>query len=319
MRQVFVFMAAACLMSACSSYQHSNNGIVEETYIHKYGVAVPAEDWTSRGEHGKVVSTMSNGVVMSKAYSGGILDGEATYSFPHSEVVEKVETYDKGTLVKDMIYYSAETPKQETVYQTNGGKTISSWYDNGTPKSIEDYEAGDLLVYATYYDPNHQKDSGVENRLGIRNVRDQYGQLLSQDTIQDGMMTQRTIYHPNGLPKEITPYQKGIVEGQRKSYMPGGEPNAVEQWVGGKQHGVMTIYQDGEKYAEIPYENGAKNGIEKHFRYGTTVVEEISWVDNKRHGPSTTHIGNSSQTDWYFEGNPVTKGNFDVQNSRLVY
>lgn len=301
--------------------QHNDLGpyeIVDATYIHKYGATVPEHDWNSRGGSGSVISTLSNGVVVSKNYNAGILDGDTTYTFPHSSTLQKVDSYSQGKLFKSVEFYAHGAPLQEITYQPNGAHQVTIWYENGNPKGIESYDAAGVMVSAEYYDINHQKDSGVTAGEGTRIMRDHYGQLVSKDVIQGGSMTSRTTYHQNGMPKEITPYKNGIVDGQCKNFLPGGEPNKIEEWVEGKQSGITVLYQNGEKYAEVPYKDGLKNGVERHFRDGTTVVEEITWSNDQLHGPSTKYIGSTQKTDWYFLGKPVSKGNFDAMTGPLT-
>ena len=63
------------------------------SYRHRYGVEIPYENWQENGSTGQVVTTLKNGVVVKKNYVQGILDGDTFYTFPHSEKIEKVETY----------------------------------------------------------------------------------------------------------------------------------------------------------------------------------------------------------------------------------
>ncbi len=311
-----VMTVACCTFTACrrpcKTEYHNSVCVVQESYIHKYGVEVPAEEWSARGEHGQVVSTLSNGVTVAKGYTGGTLDGETTYTFPHSESIEKVEFYTNGKLVRDTTYYVGGAQMQETHYDPTGGKGVTLWYENGTTKNMESFDGAGLLVQGQYYDNHNNLDSQVDNREGIRTTRDRYGQLLYKDTIEGSVMTSRITFHPNGTPSQITPYRNGIVEGDLKTFLPGGEPNTIQQWQDGKQQGTTTVFKHGEKHAEIPYVNGAKRGIESRYRDdGQDVVEEINWKDDKKHGSHATYIGDTEQVTWYYQGKPVSKQNYD--------
>lgn len=318
-RIFFGLMTTACIITSCAVHQESQPyEIAEQTYVHKYGTPVPSHDWISRGEHGKIISTLNNGVVVSKAYVAGVLDGETTYTFPHNNTVEHVEIYSQGRLTKNTTYYQPGAPCEEALYNPDNSKNITIWYENGTPKGREFYDQAGCLVNAEYYDINHQKDSWVSSGEGLRIVRDQYGQVFSKDTIKDGLMTVRTTDHQNGIPKDIVPYHHGVIEGTLKRFLPGGEPSMIEEWMGGRQNGLTIAYQNGEKYAEILYVDGVKTGIERHFRDGYIVVEEISWSADRKHGPSIKYIGSTPKTDWYFQGKPVTKGNFDAMGGVLA-
>lgn len=308
----FPFLLA--LLAGCSSRHHSaislNPDIVEQKYVHKYGLVVPPEDWVGRGENGKIIASMKSGVVVTKNYCRGKLEGEATYSFPHCDAIECVEYYAKGKLEKKITNYYCGNPKEEVQYLPRGER-VTAWYDSGHPKSIEEYEDSSL-VYAEYYSPTSALESQVANGSGLRTNRDEYGELISSETLEKGKVVQKTLFYPNGSPKEFTPYQNSLVEGERKTFLPAGEPSTVERWEHGVQQGLTVVFQNGEKYAEVPYENGCKRGIEKRFRNGKTVVEEISWCDNVRHGPSYAYIGDAVKTDYYFQGKEVTKGQFEI-------
>lgn len=315
-------MKISLLITALSSLVSCNarreyGDVVEERYVHLYGAEVPQEKWAASGEHGQVVSTLKNGVIISKTFNAGTLDGPTTYTFPHSENVEKTEYYSRGELTKETSYYLSGASREEIVYSDANNKVITTWYENGSPQFKEEYQ-GNFLVNGEYYNPQHQMDSRVQNSEGSRIVRDQYGIVTSTDVINNGQMVARTTYYPNGAPKTITPYVNGIVEGQRKTYLPAGEPCTVETWSGGLQDGITFVYQNGEKHAEVPYARGSREGIERRYRNGTDVIEEIYWMDDKRHGPDITHIGTASKTDWYFQDRPVSQAQFDLHHRRLM-
>lgn len=315
---IYLSVIGICGLAGCAKRHDSvPYEIIDATYIHKYGATVPEHDWNSRGGHGTVMTTLSNGVIVSNCYSNGILEGDTTYTFPHSSTMQKVESYSRGNLFKSIEFYPHGSPQQEIHYHENGGKDLTVWYENGNPKSIETYDQSGLLVSGEYFDLNHQKDSSINAGEGSRNVRDHYGQMLSKETVQGGKMVSRTLYHQNGMPKEVIPFHNDVIEGQRKSYLPGGEPNTIEEWSNGKQNGMTVVYQNGEKVAEIPYKAGFKNGVERHFRDENTVVEEITWSNDQLHGPSTKYVGKASTTQWYFLGQPVSKGNFDAMSGPL--
>jgi antitoxin component YwqK of YwqJK toxin-antitoxin module len=309
-----VLIATGCGGRACNDNDQS---VVGQTYVHKYGVAVPSNYWTTAGESGAVVSTMADGVVVSRSYSSGTLDGETNYTYPHSTQLQKCEYYDWGTLTKDTEYYFDGTPKREVKYNApeDGMRTVSTWYLSGTPRSIERYQ-GDSFVSGESYTPLNQVDASVVEGRGSRLNRDDYGQLLSTDTIDGGQMVMRQTYYPNGSPKETIPYRNGQVEGVKRSFLPGGEPDTVEQWSAGQQHGMATVYQHGDKFADVPYVNGDKHGVECRYRDGAVKVQEISWCCGQMHGPMITYVGDNTKTEWYFKGSPTTKADYDFRTNR---
>lgn len=318
MRSIFIFapiITVALMSTACQNRcQILMDEVISETYIHKYGVEVPPCDWQDRGQDGQVVLMRKDGVTVTQSYEGGIMHGPTSSTFPHSSSIEKVETYVQGNVTKEVKHYRSGPPMQETKFTSDDGKHITTWYENGTPKSVEEYDADGLLLKGEYYTSSHQQEAQVDNKNGIRIVRNQYGLVLSKDTIQDGVTTVKTTFHYNGNPKEITPYKNGKIEGMRKTFLPDGEPNTQEMWENGSPQGLTIVFQNGEKVAEIPYVKGKKNGIERHFRDGHVVVEEISWLNNLQDGPKTTYVGEIASTEWFFEGQPVSKVNFDLRS-----
>jgi len=145
-----------------------------------------------------------------------------------------------------------------------------------------------------------------------------YGQLISTDTIENGQMVLRQTYHPNGSPREMIPYQNGLVDGVKRTYLPAGEPDTFEQWVNGQQDGVTVVFQHGEKFAEVPYVNGEKHGVECRLKDGKTKVQEITWNNGQMSGPSTTYVGDNVKTDWYFKGKPVSKADYEFMSNRPI-
>ncbi|WP_075883472.1 toxin-antitoxin system YwqK family antitoxin [Candidatus Protochlamydia sp. W-9] len=312
----FLSSTLLCLLvsTSCQTHRHPED-VVYETYVHRYGVELPAEDWSSRGQHGQVLSTRRDGVVVSKTYESGILHGEVTYTFPHRECVEKKEVYDQGNLIQETYYYANGMPKQQIDYRSADQYSVISWYEGGAPQSKEEFnEQG--LVKADYYNLANQIESSVQDGFGKRIVRDSYGLLHSVDQIQDGQMTMRTTYHPNGTPAAYTPYVNGVIQGERKTYTMSGEPISIEQWKNNCQHGNTIVFENGEKYADLPYVEGRPHGIEYRYRNGNQVVQKRTWVNGRKHGPCYNYVGTTTQTDWYFKDRPVNKPTYDMLSNQ---
>jgi len=304
-------LALLATLASCNRTMPYRGPVVEQTYVHQYGVQVPPEQWQTSGETGQIVSKLKSGVVVTNTYAGGVLDGETNYTFPHNDNIQKVETYTDGRLIKEIHHSITGTPMKETFYQDHGVRHVTIWYEDGTPQAKEVYVKG-RLTNGQYFDHNQQVEAKVENGQGNRINRDNYGMLESNDTIFDGDMTQRTTYHVNGHPKEVIPYANGVVSGERRTYLPAGEPNTIEMWELGMQHGTTIVFSAGEKVAEVPYVSGMKQGLERRYRNGRTVVEEITWTQDQRQGPTYTYVGENKKTDWYHNGRRVTKGAYDL-------
>lgn len=304
---------SATLASGCTPYHRvprSTETVVTQSYVHKYGVPLERNEWASRGKNGQVVSMLKSGVTVTENYLDGYLDGETSYSFPHSGAIQKVEVYAQGHLTKERENYRSGAPKLEVSYTSSGSKDVTSWYEEGTPHYREIYENGRLME-GDYYTIGNQIDSHIDNGDGKRMNRDEFGQLASIDKFQEGQLAYRTILYPNGTPKEIIPYVGGRINGQKKTFLPDGEPSTIEGWVNDKQEGITYVYQNGEKVAEVQYLNGLKSGIEERYRDGKYLVEEVTWHKGKRHGPSYTHIADDVLISWYYEGQEVSKTQYD--------
>lgn len=285
--------------------------VVDECYVHKYGVEVPANDWQERGREGQVVTTLKNGVVMTHNYVAGVLDGDSTFTFPHSDTIEKTETYSRDDLIAETFFYRSGTPRQKIAYEGSPNRrTVTSWYSNGNLQSTEYFDRN-YLIAGDYLNATGQTESKIVDGNGSKSRRDPYGNLESIDSFQNGNLVLSTTYHPNGTPKEMTPYNHGVIDGQVKLFLPSGEPLSIEEWKQGHRTGLTIAFENGEKISETYYTNGLKNGIERHFRDSSVVVEEITWINDIKHGPSTTYVKDYVKTDWYFKGKPVTQIAFE--------
>ena len=286
--------------------------VVKQSYVHKYGVEVDPVSWNERGGHGQVVTTQKNGVTINQNYVDGVLQGDTTYSFPHSTAVEKVATYDKGTLVSETVYFRSAGQKMMTEYTPSRPDylIITQWYENGAQRSRETF-INDRIDEGYYYDMKGQVESSVTAGSGDRYERNDSGELLSSDKYVNGEVVETTYYYPHKSLKEVIPYANGTIHGMRKFYFVGGDPDRFEEWTNGRQTGTTIMFQHGEKIAEVPYVNGMKSGLEKRYRDGEFVVEEVTWVDGKQHGPHTTYIGSESTVDWFYNDKRMTKTQFD--------
>jgi antitoxin component YwqK of YwqJK toxin-antitoxin module len=327
MAKILKFLSSAALaavsivVTACGGHTKSEDtvDVIDEKYVHRYGVAVPSDFWAASGEHGLVVSTLADGVVVTRSYASGTLDGETTFTYPHSSQIQKKQIYQAGTLVQETEYFFDGTPKLQNIYHSPdyGTTSMYTWYLSGTPKSIERYQDNNLMT-GEYFTTLNQRDSLVEDMQGSRLNRDDYGQLQSTDIIENGQMVLRHTYHPNGSPRETIPYRNGLIDGIKRTYHPAGEPDTIEQWSIGQQDGMTVVFQHGEKYSEVPYYNGEKHGVECRYRDGQDKVKEISWHSGQLNGPSTTYVGDNIKTDWYYKGKPVSKADYEFITNRPI-
>lgn len=287
---LFLLAATSCQRTVYTPVEPAARpfAVIEETYVHKYGFEVEPTEWQERGEHGKKITTLNNGVTATQSFNFGQLDGESTFTFPYSSNIERIQVYSKGALISDETRFMGNIPKKKIDYLSNDLRRVTMWYESGTPQMVEE-QSNNRVVKGEYFTLNNQNESAVFDGNGIRTNRDSTGLLQSKDTIENGEMIERVSFYLNGTPKEMMPFKNGIVHGLRRTFMPGGEPSTVEEWQNGVQTGVTLIYQNGEKYAEVPYQNGVKSGLERRYRDGKDLFEEITWVDGVETGPSRTY------------------------------
>lgn len=292
--------------------------VVSESYVHRYGVPLAPEEWTERGEQGQVVTVMNNGVVVSRSYEAGILDGPTTYTYPHRDAIEREEIYSKGQLNEEIWNDTRGVPCKKLIHVSPTSQQQLTWYDNGVPRSDELFE-NKQMVTGRYYNSNHVQEAIVENGNGTRISRNPLGEMESTDDIVNGHMANRTTYHSNGVPSSITPFVNGVAVGNRLTYTPHCEPCTIEEWKDGYQHGVTVVYENGERCAQPIYVRGQKHGTELRYKEdGKTVVEEISWVNGSRQGPSHTYVGDAKKTEWYFKDKHVNKQTYEAMMNQQL-
>ncbi len=315
-------IASLALATACNGPygpQDDEQRVIKQSYVHKYGVETDSKDWQERGGDGQVITTQKNGVTVSQRYVDRVLQGESTYTFPHSASIEKIAVYENGELLSETSHFPSGTKRMSTQYDPDRPENliISQWYENGVQRSREAY-INDQLDEGTYYNHAGEVENTIAQGSGTRLERDDLGLLLSSDKFYNGELVESKFYYSNGSLKEFIPYHKGNIDGVRKFYFVAGDPQKFEEWHDGQQTGIVTMFINGEKYAEIPYENGVKSGIEKRYRDGEFVVEEITWMKGKQHGTYVTHIGNETAIDWYFHDKRVSKTQFDKMSNPNV-
>lgn len=312
MRSLTLLLTLTGLLTICQSCSPPcPEDPVCEKYIHRYGVPLPQEDWVSRGQDGQVVSTLKTGVVATRNYNGGVLEGQSTYTFPHNSAIATSEMYSNGTLMHITQNYPSGLPMEQTIQQTDTDKMVLRWYENGAPQSKEFYK-DDCLNQGEYYLVTGQTEASVDSCQGVRIKRDQFGQMLSKDTIANGKMVSQTTFYPNGSPKAVSQFSSDGINQQISTFFPGGEPSTIEVWNGGQQHGTTLAFHNGEKCAEIPYVKGIKHGIERRFINNDVLVEEITWKNGQKEGPAHTYVEGEAKTRWYFQGREVTQSGYEV-------
>lgn len=304
-----LFVAVLALLASCQNAK-DENPVVSKRYVHKYGYAVSQQEWESRNYPGQVISTLRDGVTVTTTYEHGILHGPCTYTYPHSQTVETYFLYNNGNLAKEIKYDHHGMPLREEIRLSPTRYSVTTWYANGSPLSIEEY-ASEELIDGQYFNANNELEARVDKGNGKRYNRDPHGVLLSCDTLAMGYLTKRQSFYPNGAPECIATYAMNQLNGERRSYSQDGEPLAIEEWKNGKLHGLATYFNNGVKTSEILYLDGQKNGVERHYLDGDIISQEVTWENDKRHGPCVYYVDGHTRTEWFYDGAIVSQRKFE--------
>ena len=307
--------ASLLLITACQN-QTALDQVISQQYVHKYGFEVSEQEWEQRAQDGQVVSVLKNGVKISRSYENGQLHGTTTYSFPHSSVVEKALLYDHGVLLKETLSDASGIPTREEVYEFDDRTIITLWDERGSPLSIEEYD-GEQLVDGKYYTLDHELEAKVDNGCGERVKRDRSGLLISRDLMQNGLISERTTYHPNGQVHTISHYHDYQLHGEQVKYASTGRPLLRLHWDHGVLDGLKVSYRNGFKVAEIPYINGQRHGLETHFDDLGNLTAQVEWRNDKKHGCSKYFADDGFvETEWFYNGQSVTAQKFELMENR---
>jgi len=289
--------------------------ILSQEFIHKYGFNISQEEWDRRDQEGQIVTVLKNGVKVVTSYENGILHGPTTHTFPHSSVVEHLFVYEQGTLIKEALHDKKGVPITETAFEFDDRKIVTTWDQHGSPLAIEEFD-GDFLIEGSFFTPEHELEGAVEAGFGERFHRDRTGLLVNRELIENGVVSRRTIYHPNGNIHSISNYHDDQLHGEQKKFTSAGQPLMELQWDHGLLEGTKVVYRDGVKASEIPYSHGQKHGLETHFDESANKTAEITWRNDKKWGASRFFANNTEETQWFYNGSLVSEDKFDMLSSR---
>lgn len=307
-------LIAALIVASCQSTT-SPEQIVSQKFVHKYGFGLTEDEWDQRAQEGQVIATLNNGVTITRSYENGNLHGKTTHTFPNSPTVERVMLYDQGSLLKETVQDANGVPIQEETYEFDDRLILTHWNEKGVPLSVEEYN-GELLVDGKYYSSEHELEAQVENGNGFRTKRDRSGLLISRDQIENGIMSARTTYHPNGQVHTVSHYHDYMLHGEQTKFTVSGRPLMSLRWDRGVLDGMKTVYRNGLKVAAIPFVHGQKNGTELHYDDLGNLIAEIIWRDDKKHGCCKSYTEDSQDSEWFFNGSLVSAEKFDLLENR---
>lgn len=309
-----LFGLLGLLLYGCKN-ENKDDNVISERYIHKYGYAVSKEDWEEKNYPGQVITTLSNGVTITATYENGIKHGPTTYTFPHSQTVEHYRLYNQGNRVKEISYDPAGTPVREWVQLSPMRYSVTTWFEQGSPMSVEEF-AGEELIDGQYLTTSNDVESRVEKGVGQAIRRDRSGLLLAKEQFEEGYAIKKEAFYPNGAPESIAYYYHNSLHGEKRTFAQSGEPLAIEEWVNGQLHGKSTYFKNGNRYLEISYRYGQKNGIECHYVDGDIIAQEILWENDLRHGPTTVYVDGKPEQHWFYAGESMSKRKYDELTDR---
>ncbi len=301
-------------MVGCN-YNNSQKNVISRRYVHKYGYDVSSDEWQTAKYPGQVLTMLKDGKTIVESYEDSLLHGYRTESFPHSQTIEKQETYERGKIVKRVTYNIRGVPQNEEIFISPTHILVTTWYQTGSPRCKEEYK-DDILINGQYYTISNEVDSKIDNGNGDRVSRNQSGDMLSKDIFVNNAITYTETYYQNNYPHTTTFYNNGLEDGEKKIFEMTGEPISVEHLHKGEKHGLCTYYQNGYKYQESIYKNGLKDGVERHFVDGEIIVEETQYKNGVKHGPSIVYCDRSAKTTWYFENERVNKNKYEQLMNR---
>jgi antitoxin component YwqK of YwqJK toxin-antitoxin module len=313
-KRVLFAATISLLLGGCFSNE-SANPIVSQQFVHKYGFDVTAQEWEARDGDGKIVETLKSGVQITRSYENGALQGPTTYTFPNSKVIEKLQVYDQGNLLKEVVQDGTGMPIREEIYEFDERTLVTVWDEKGAPLSIEELN-GTLLVEGKYYTSSHELEGQVEVGYGERVKRERSGELVSRDKIRDGVVASRTTFHPNGEIHTISHLENGQLHGEQLKFTAAGKPLMKLSWNQGVLDGPKVVYRNGYKVAEIPYVKGQKNGTEIHYDDLGNLTAQVEWKSDKKHGLSQSFTDESTDTEWFYKGQVVAKDKYESMATR---
>lgn len=316
-KKYLLFAPITFFLGGCFS-NDAENIVVSQKFIHKYGFDVSEDEWENRDQEGQIVSMLKDGSKVTHSYENGLLHGPTIYTFPNSSVTEKLLVYNQGTLIKEVLHDKDGNPISEEAYEFDDRKMITIWDGKGAPISIEEYD-GDLLVEGKYYTPEHELEGQVESGFGERFKRDRSGLVICRDLIENGMISRRTNFHPNGHPHSISHYHDYQLHGLQKKFTSSGQPLMDLNWDHGILDGLKVVYQNGVKVAEVPYINGQKHGLEYHFDDLGNKTAEIEWKNDKKHGCSRFFSDGTTEQEWFYKGSAVNQEKYKMLSDRDIF
>ena len=122
-------------------------------------------------------------------------------------------------------------------------------------------------------------------------------------------------FHPDGKLASQSPYVRGAISGEGRSYTQEGKLYRIARYKGGKKHGDLTDYwpRNGKVKRVIPYNTGRVHGVAREFYFSGKPKWERPFRDNLQHGIERhwEEDGSEVRTRYWVNGEMVPKEEFD--------
>ncbi|HEX4839198.1 MAG TPA: hypothetical protein VFU89_02010 [Rhabdochlamydiaceae bacterium] len=225
-------------------------------------------------------------------YEKGLLEGTSLYFHPNGTLSKEIP-YQKNEIHGVVQLFNEQEVCLEKVNYTDGlcdGTAMAIW----TPNQIkygEEWEKG-LLLSGTYYSPDGKECSRVENRAGF--------QALFE----------------NSILVSLVEYQKGVPEGQVKTFNPKGQLVSLYHLKDNMKDGEEWEYYPSDEDPPSPklclqWKEDTMHGTVKTWYENGVLESQREMHDNKKHGPSYAWFkdGGLMLTEEYENGH-LMKGSY---------
>lgn len=100
----------------------------------------------------------------------------------------------------------------------------------------------------------------------------------------------KSIYlKPNGDTTSFEVYNKGLLEGTKKTYYSNGKLERAVSYKEGKFHGPFKLYSiEGNVVDDLNYLNGEKDGVQKYYYSNGVLLRTENWVKGTKEGEFKT-------------------------------
>lgn len=279
--------------------------------MHKYGVELTAKEWNEYGQTGKIIHQTAEQATVTASYLSGVKHGDTTITYPNSSSIYETKQFVNGKLKSIKTFAMSGLPVKFIEFLDNGLEKHLSYSKMGYPY-LNELQDGSKIIKGKYFRLDGSLESEVLFYTGSRLIRNFEGVLEERQQIENGFIIFSTKYYTNGFPKTHAYYLENKIHGICKTFSQSGQPISIESWKNDCLEGPTIYYQNGLRYRTCDYHSGEKDGVEIFYDdAGELPIQEIAWKHDLRHGASRFYSNEEEITEWFWEGEPLTKFSFD--------